>query len=229
MTVRTARIGRPLAALGLTAALVAGPAAAGSAHVAVDASSDTAGDYSVLTFRVPTESDTASTVKVDTHLPTETPFTSVRVLPVEGWSAELVRTDFDTPVQDSHGNTLTSAVTEVIWTATGDGIAPDEFGEFTIQVGPLPDSGTVYFPTVQTYSDGTSAAWSQQADPSQPEPATPAPLVTVAEADTADDSTDASPSGEASGALWAIAAGGATAAIGALVLSVIALRRAGRR
>lgn len=225
MTVRTARIGRPLMALTLTAGLVVGPAAGGFAHVAVDASSDEPGDYSVLTFRVPTESDTANTVKVDTHLPTDTPFTSVRVLPVEGWSAQLVRTDFDTPVQDAHGNTLNSAVTEVIWTATGAGIAPDEFGEFTVQVGPLPDSGTVYFPTVQTYSDGTTAAWSQQADPSQPEPATPAPLVTVAEAD--DDADTAQPA-EVPGALWALAAGGATAALGALVLSVIALRRIGR-
>src|SRR6476620_2178393 len=55
-----------------------------SAHVSGVAPGATQGGYSVLTFRVPTESDTASTTKVTVALPD---LKSARTEPMPGWTA----------------------------------------------------------------------------------------------------------------------------------------------
>lgn len=156
----------------LVLAVVVAPSAA--AHVTVTPSSSAPGGYAVLTFKVPTESLTASTVGLKVLLPTDTPLTSVRTAPVPGWQAEITTEDLPRRVTDDHGNEITSAPTAVTWTATGDGLAPDEFGEFKLAVGPLPESGTVHLPAVQTYSDGTGVEWVQQAQ-GDAEPERPAP------------------------------------------------------
>lgn len=171
--------------LTLTALVLTAPGAA--AHVSVTSSSTAPGSYAVLTFRVPTESDEASTVGLTVQLPQDTPFTSVRTAPVPGWTAELVVGELPAPVTDGHGNEITEAVTQVVWTATGEGLGPTEFGEFELSVGPLPESGTVFLPALQTYSDGTEVAWAEQAEGGA-EPQHPAPSVVVG-TDEGDDHT----------------------------------------
>ena len=92
------RSGRRLvAALGLTAALIAGTAAAAQAHVQVDPDT-TAGSFSQLTFRVPNESPTASTIKVSVELPTDKPFLSVSTKPLPGWDVSLSKAALPKPV-----------------------------------------------------------------------------------------------------------------------------------
>jgi hypothetical protein len=61
----------------------------------------------------------------------------------------------------------------------GTGIAPGEFQEFALSGGPFPDAGTLSFPTVQTYSDGTEAAWIEPSVEGQEEPERPAPVLTL--------------------------------------------------
>ncbi len=60
-----------------------------SAHVSVVAPGAAQGGYSVLTFRVPTESDTASTTKLTVALPD---LKSARTEPMPGWTASWRRT-----------------------------------------------------------------------------------------------------------------------------------------
>lgn len=183
---------KPLAWVSTAAAVLVAAAAltlttplAASAHVTVTPSSSTAGGRSILTFRVPTESDTASTVSLTIHLPTDTPFISVRIKPVAGWTAQLTETTLPAPVKDDDGNTITSAITEIVWTATDAGLAPGEYGEFDVSVNPLPESGTVFFPTVQTYSDGSHVDWVQQTADGDAEPEHPAPKITIEGTDAA--------------------------------------------
>jgi uncharacterized protein YcnI len=154
----------------------------------------------VLTFRVPTESPTARTVAVTVRLPTDRPFTSVRTEPVPGWSAKLTTSPLPTPVRDDDGNAVTSAVSEVTWTATGRGLEPGEFGEFRLSVGPLPASGTVQLPTEQRYSDGSEVDWVQQAQDGA-EPEHPAPAVTVGAGAVAAHGSDDAGAGDR----WALA------------------------
>ncbi len=87
------------------------------------------GGYSVVTLRVPTESDTAGTVALQVSLPTDHPITSVRTTPRAGWSATLTRVPLDPPVQPHHGGApITEAVSRVTWTADpGVRVGPGEF------------------------------------------------------------------------------------------------------
>jgi len=243
---RVRRVGARLAtggaALAAAAALALAAAPAADAHVKVSALSAVAGGSTVLTFRVPTESATASTVSLTVQLPTDHPFTSVSYDPVPGWTAKLVTTKLAKPLKDDDGNTIGSAVTQVIWTATDGGLAPGQFGQFPLSVGPLPDSGTLFLPAIQKYSDGSEVDWTQQAQPGAAEPEHPAPSIVVS---AAAGSTAAATSGAAAASDvtatassprsaaapvdgWAIGVGiaGVVIALGASGLAALALRRA---
>jgi uncharacterized protein YcnI len=150
--------------------------AAASAHVHVDPSSTEPGAFSILTFRVPTESATASTIKVEVTLPSDNPFPSVSARALPGWTIAVVDAKLPKPVVDDDGATLTEAPNTVTWTAdNASAIGPGEFGEFALQVGPLPASGTVVLPAVQTYSDGSTVTWDEPETSGGTEPEHPAP------------------------------------------------------
>jgi len=77
---------RPLAVArqaGLAAGLAAGPA---SAHVEAEAEGASQGGFAVVAFRVPTESETASTVGLKVQFPAGQPLASVSVKPHPGWT-----------------------------------------------------------------------------------------------------------------------------------------------
>lgn len=157
-TTRIARIGLVAAAV---PALLVATAASASAHVSVTPDSAPAGGYSKLTFKVPNESDDASTTKVQVFLPAEQPLSSVSIQPHAGWTYKVKTTKLEKPVEDHDGNKITQAVSEVDWTAesAATAIKPGEFDEFNISVGPLPESGSMTFKALQTYSDGSVARW----------------------------------------------------------------------
>ena len=142
---------------------VAVPLAA-SAHVSVDPTRAVAGSYTVINLMVPNESETLTTTRLEVALPTDTPFTSVRHVPVVGWTAELVRDTLPEPVMVGESEIL-QAVTSVIWTAeAGSEIAADQVLVFPLSVGPVPDTGSILMPADQTYSDGSVVSWSEAGD-----------------------------------------------------------------
>jgi len=170
------------AAATMTAGLLAAGAAAASAHVHVDSDDPAAGGYSHLTFNVPNESATAKTSKIEVSLPTDTPFTSVSVKPIEGWKAEITTSDLPKPVTIA-GATVTKAPSSVVWTAdAAHQLGQNEYQAFSLSVGVLPDAGTtVTLPTAQTYTDGTVVKWDEKTVEGQAEPEHPAPsFVTTA-------------------------------------------------
>jgi len=78
------RVGAVSATAAAIVLAVAGPA---SAHVTVNPNTAAQGAYAKVSFRVPTESDTASTTKLEVDLPADTPIASVAVKPLPGWTA----------------------------------------------------------------------------------------------------------------------------------------------
>lgn len=212
-----------LVAAGAAALVTAGPAAA---HVTAQPGTAEAGGYSVVTFRVPTESDTAGTVALQVTLPAEHPITSVRTTPRPGWTATLTRRPLDPPVE-SHGRTITEAVSTVTWTADpGVRVGPGEYADFPLSLGPLP-TGTdrLVLPAVQTYDDGEVVAWDQQPGPDGAEPERPAPVVELvpaaSEVPVAPVAAALAPgTGDAAGDDTARWLGGAGLLVGALGLGV---------
>ena len=147
-----------------TALMLAGTGLA-SAHVSVVAPGAEQGGYSVLTFRVPTESETAGTTAVTVELPG---LRSARTEPLPGWTA---------PVEKDPESQL---VTSVTWTAEPDvQVGPGQFQQFVLSAGPLPEDEEIAFPAIQTYSDGEVVAWDQIAT-GDAEPERPAPTLTLA-------------------------------------------------
>jgi uncharacterized protein YcnI len=160
--------------------LLAAPA---SAHVSVTPSQATQGESARVDFRVPNESDTATTVEVAVHFPEDAPVPSVSVGKVPGWSAEVAYRELPEPVQGSHGEQITEAVESITWTADDPAaeIGLGEFVEFPVGLGRLPAVDRLFFPTLQTYSDGEIVRWIDvpQGDV---EPESPAPSLTLAAA-----------------------------------------------
>jgi uncharacterized protein YcnI len=170
------------AAIGAGVLLVLAAPLSASAHVSIDPGQAAAGSYAVITVKVPNESETASTSTVELSLPTDTPFTSVRYVPVAGWSAELVRTTLPEPVEVGEA-TVTEAVTSVIWTAdAGSEIAAGELQLFPISVGPVPDTGSISLPADQTYTDGSVVSWNEEGEDAEH----PAPVLYVNDAPAED-------------------------------------------
>ncbi|PPB50557.1 nuclear export factor GLE1 [Arthrobacter pityocampae] len=188
-----------------TAGLMTVGLGAASAHVSVAPTSTTEDGYTQLTFSVPNESETAGTNKLEVQLPTEQPFTSVRVKPVEGWTAEVVTGALPEPATTADGATITEAPLSVVWTAEeGAEISQQEYQTFSLSVGRLPEAGsTVLLPTTQSYTDGEVSAWTQETVEGEEEPEKPAPsFVTTAAAEGEDahggsHGADAAATGEA--------------------------------
>lgn len=200
-------------AVALTAVL--GFAWPASAHVTVNSPGATQGGYTVLTFRVPTESATAGTTKLQVRFPTDTPIASVLVQPHPGWTFKTVTAELDKPITTDDGDSITEAVAEIDWTANSaaDAIKPGEFDQFLVSAGPLPKVDSLAFSAIQTYSDGSVVDWNQTAAPGSAEPDHPKPTLTLAKAGTA----SAAPQAAAS------SSSGGGSDTGALVLAVIAL------
>lgn len=177
MPVRPLRV-LTAAAVAAAALLTTGMGTA-SAHVRVSSADAAPGGYGELTFRVPNESDTASTVSLRVQIPTGTPLASVSVKPVPGWTATATTGPIDPPVE-VHGSEVSEAVTEIVWTADpGAGIAPGQYQTFSISAGPMPEVDSLTFPAIQTYDDGMEQAWIEPTVEGQEEPDSPAPVLTL--------------------------------------------------
>jgi uncharacterized protein YcnI len=137
-----------------------------SAHVSVAAPGAEQGGYTVLTFRVPTESETAGTTAVTVQLPN---LKSARTEPMPGWTSTVQK------------DPASATATSVTWTADpGVSVGPGQFQQFVLSAGPLPEQDQVEFPATQTYSDGKVVQWNQQPNPDGSEPDKPAPTLKLA-------------------------------------------------
>ncbi|WP_329565734.1 YcnI family copper-binding membrane protein [Kitasatospora sp. NBC_01266] len=172
---------RSVTAVVLAAGAVLATAVPAFAHVTVQPNTAQQGGYTAVAFRVPDESATASTVKLEVTVPTDHPIASVSTQPVPGWSATVDKTPLTTPVKTDDGDSVTAAVSKITWTADATGkVGPGQFQEFKISFGPLPkDTDKLVFKALQTYDDGTVVRWIDEAKPGQPEPQHPAPTLTL--------------------------------------------------
>lgn len=187
---------RAVGAAALAAGLLFATGGAALAHVTVRSDTSAPDGWAQLTFRVPTESATASTTRLMITLPQDTPLAHVSTRPLTGWDVTVKEDLLPTPVQLEGGATLTKAAHVVTWQAEpGHAIKP---GEFSISVGPLPANGTLLLPATRGYSDGSVVNWDEPAIDGK-EPEHPAPSIAIAAADPASmtvaTSTDPAPSG----------------------------------
>lgn len=208
---------------------------AAQAHVRVDGQDATQGGYGVLTFRVPTESATASTTKVQVTFPSTTPIVSVSTQPVAGWTARVSTSKLATPVKTDDGE-VDSYVSAVTWTARGAAAAikPGEFQQFNVSAGPLPKVASITLPTTQTYSDGTVVRWNERSADGTTEPEHPAPVLALAPASAGAEAQSTGPrvvaaTGSSDPASWPGWTGLGLGIVAVLLAAGAFLRAGGRR
>jgi uncharacterized protein YcnI len=215
------------------AILVLGAPLAADAHVKISPNTAAPGDDIVITFRVPNEMENAGTVKVEIDLPTKTPFAGAAYQTVPGWTARIVSAKLPKPIVND-GVQVTEAPVKVIYTANpGVEIKVGQFQEFPIALDLTPNTGSVEFPTLQTYSNGQIVKWNEKTSASGEEPDNPAPTLYINDApptDTESGVTIAATNSAASTASTALILGTAGLALGAiaLVLGVFAFVRSRR-
>lgn len=199
------RIGMRLCAALFSLALI-GVASAASAHVTVTSTDAEAGGFGKLVFRVPTESETASTKSITVTLPDKTPFAFVSTKVKPGWTVTIGETTHKNPIRVG-GFELTKTVHTITWTTTGAGIKPGQFDEFELSAGPIPKVKSLSFAVKQGYSDNTTVNWDQvQSGKSEPEH--PAPTLELSPVEPkAENSTDFTSRGLALAAIAIAAAG----------------------
>jgi uncharacterized protein YcnI len=176
-------LSRALAVGGAAGLLVAGLAGPALAHVTVNSPGATQGGFAVLTFQVPNETENTDTVGVKVQLPPDQPLGSVSVKPLAGWTYKVEQAKLATPITTDDGP-VSEAASVITWTASADqGIKPGEYNEFQISAGPLPKADQMVFKVIQTYSDGKTVDWIDEAAPgSSDEPEHPAPTLRLAAA-----------------------------------------------
>jgi uncharacterized protein YcnI len=219
MTMRTL-----LRALVLTALAALAVVPAASAHVTMNPEEWEEGGFARFALRVPNESDTASTTKIVVQFPENV--TSARFEPVPGWKRTITMAQLDEPIEQEEGEPITERLDTVTW--EGGEIKPGEFMEFGISLRVPEDTAgqTLWFPAIQTYSDGEEAEWIEQ----DPEAEEPAPSVAVLAAATEEEAAatettapDEGTSGEAAAASDDDGEDDDGQATLALVLSIVAL------
>nr|BFE57936.1 YcnI family protein [Dactylosporangium thailandense] len=232
MRLRTAAV-----VLAVAAAVLAVPSAA-AAHVTVNPNTATQGGYTKVTFRVPNEKDSASTVKLEVAIPTDKPIASVSLKPVAGWTAATETTKLTTPIKSGDGD-ITEAVSKITWTAgPGAEIRPHQFQEFDVSLGPLPATDAIVFKALQSYSDGDVVRWIDE-PAAGAEAEHPAPVLKLSKAGApatapasgaAQDVNAIMTSGKSAGDGTAITLGVIALVLGlaGLVAGVLAYRRSGR-
>lgn len=174
-----------VAALAGSAVLLA--AVPAFAHVSVTPGSAEQGSYSTVSFKVPNEEDKASTVKLEVTLPADHPIASVSLQPVPGWTTQVTTAKLSTPLKTDDG-TVDQAVTKITW--SGGKIAPGQFQQFPVSLGPLPtDVDALTFKALQTYDNGDIVRWIEIPQAGQPEPANPAPTLELTAASSGTSAT----------------------------------------
>lgn len=171
---RTVALPAAVAGFGL---LAAAPALA---HVGVSPSSGPAGSYTVLTFSVPHGCEGSPTTKIAINIPEQV----VSVTPTRNalWDVSKTMVQLETPIQPEEGDQITERVGAVVYTAKTP--LPNGYRdafELSLQLPEDAAGETLAFPVTQTCVKGETL-WNETFAEGEPEPAHPAPTVTVTEA-----------------------------------------------
>jgi uncharacterized protein len=150
----TARSKISLALLALVTALVLVPLAA--AHAELSPEEAKAGSTQRFVLSVENESADAAFVKVVAQFPESVP--TATFVQVPGWTRSVTTKPLDTPVTGPDGETITERIDTVTW--EGGSVGPGEEAEFPFSfLVPEQPGATLFFPTLQTYDDGTVVRW----------------------------------------------------------------------
>lgn len=122
------------------------------AHVTVHPEESSTDAWEKYSVRIPVEKD-INTTEVELKVPEGINF--VNVMPVDDWDYEFEK--------DEDENIM-----GVTWTATDEGIGPNEFAEFFFVAANPSESGEFSWDAFQTYEDDSVVEWTGDPDADEP-------------------------------------------------------------
>jgi uncharacterized protein YcnI len=166
--------------------LLAAPAAA---HVTIDPPSVPKGSTARIAFVVPNESERARTNRVQVYFPpAPDAIPEVSVEALEGWHFSIRKQRLSSPIVTDDGS-ISEVVASITWVANNasTAIGPDEFAEFSINAGGIPDDAEeVVFRVVQSYTDGSTVRWIDPVSDTGPEAQYPTPVLELTDGTSSD-------------------------------------------
>jgi uncharacterized protein YcnI len=143
---------------------ILGLAAPVFAHVEFQPATADAGSTGSFTLFVEDEEPTAGTSQVRLAFPSDVQITLVELPAVPGWTATV------------SGGSVGGPVSEITWEG---GPEPGDV-TFPLTLGPLPPEAVrLQFKVIQTYDDGTEAAWIDDWPAGEAEPPTPGAVIDI--------------------------------------------------
>ena len=184
------RFGIALVSIAVVLVALAAPAAA---HVAINPPTVAKGAVATIAFQVPNEKDNLTTNQVQVKFPDDHPIADAQVQSLPGWTVTVKKKTLATPIKTDEGDTLTQGIDTITWVANDKkGYGDSQFQQFFVSMAVPSDADSLSFPTVQTYSDGSTVNWVQVTPQGGPEPDNPVPVLQLKGTDAAASASNAS-------------------------------------
>lgn len=184
------RFGIALVSIAVVLVALAAPAAA---HVTINPPTVAKGAVATIAFQVPNEKDNLTTNQVQVKFPDDHPIADAQVQALPGWTVTVKKKTLATPIKTDEGDTLTQGIDTITWVANDKkGYGDSQFQQFFVSMAVPSDADSLSFPTVQTYSDGSTVNWVQVTPQGGPEPDDPVPVLQLKGTDAAASASNAS-------------------------------------
>jgi uncharacterized protein YcnI len=120
------------------------------------------GGTQTFAFRLANERADTKSTRLELVFPQNPPVAYVEVAPARGWTATVRPRPLDPPLQ-AGGKVISEAAGTLVF--EGGAVAPKQFEQFLVTMGPLPADGRLLFQATQTFANGAIAHWNETTAP----------------------------------------------------------------
>ncbi|VVJ17485.1 Conserved membrane protein in copper uptake [Amycolatopsis camponoti] len=120
------------------------------------------GGTHTFAFRLANERADTKSTRLELVFPQTPPVAYVKVDPAPGWTATVRPRPLNPPIEVG-GNVVREVADALV--VEGGAVAPRQFEQFLVTMGPLPADGRLLFEATQTFANGMVAHWNQTTSP----------------------------------------------------------------
>ncbi len=120
------------------------------------------GGTHTFAFRLANERADTKSTRLELVFPPTPPVAYVKVDPAPGWTVAVRPRPLDAPIE-AGGKVIREAAATLVF--EGGAVAPRQFEQFLVTMGPLPADGRLLFEATQTFANGAVAHWNQTTSP----------------------------------------------------------------
>ncbi|WIX98855.1 DUF1775 domain-containing protein [Amycolatopsis mongoliensis] len=120
------------------------------------------GGTQTFAFRLANERTDTNSTRLELVFPQTPPVAYVKVAPARGWTATVRPRPLDRPIEVG-GKTISEVAGSLV--LEGGAVAPRQFEQFLVTMGPLPADGRLLFEATQAFANGAVAHWNATTSP----------------------------------------------------------------